>query len=136
MSNVIRKALPVIVLQAAFFALPAWAQSAGLDGKVFVADAGEKGKEADERGDLITFASGTFHSSACDKYGFQKAAYRSADGKTFDAETLSEKDGRIVWTGRVQGDTIEGTFVHYPKGWLLNPNPAPVEHWFKGKAKS
>jgi len=41
-----------------------------------------------------------------------------------------------VWTGTVQGDTIEGTFVHYPKGWLLNPNPAPVEHWFKGKAKS
>ena len=136
MSNVIRKALPVILLQAALFALPSWAQSGALDGKVFVADAGEKGKAADERGDLLTFAGGTFHSSACDKYGFQKAAYHSADGKTFDAETLSEKDGRIVWKGTVQGDTIEGTFVHYPKGWLLNPNPAPVEHWFKGKAKS
>jgi len=137
MSNGIRKALPVMLLQAAFvLAAPAWAQSGSLDGKVFVAEAGEKGKAADERGDLISFASGTFHSSACDKYGFQKADYRSADGKAFDAETTSEKDGRIVWKGVVQGDSIEGTFVHYPKAWLLNPNPAPVEHWFKGKAKS
>ena len=28
------------------------------------------------------------------------------------------------------------TFVHYRKGWLLNPNPEPQEHWFKGKAKT
>jgi hypothetical protein len=54
----------------------------------------------------------------------------------FEAETQSEKDGRLVWKGTVRGSEIEGTFVHYRKGWLLNPNPEPQEHWFKGKAKT
>ncbi len=49
---------------------------------------------------------------------------------------VSEKYGRNVWKGVVRGLDIEGTFVHYPKGWMLNPNPAPIEHWFKGKVKS
>lgn len=113
--------------------------SAALEGKVFVADAGEKGKAADEKADVITFAGGKFHSSACDQYGFDKGEYKSArsgDTVTFDAETRSEKDGRLVWKGTVRGGEIEGTFVHYRKGWMLNPNPAPVEHWFKGRVKS
>jgi hypothetical protein len=134
MRNAIRRALP-ITLFAAALAIPAWAQMASFDGKTFVAEAGEKGKAADEHNDVLTFASGTFHSSSCDKYGFRKGNYRS-DGQAFDAETTSDKEGRMVWKGSVQGDTIEGTFVHYPKGWLLNPNPTPVEYWFKGKAKS
>ncbi len=135
MNPSIRKAFPITLFAlAAVLPISSWAQ-ASLDGKAFVAEAGEKGKAADEHEDLITFASGTFHSSACDKYGFTKSSYSSADGRSFDAETTSEKDGRIVWKGTVNGDTIEGTFVHHPKGWLLNPNPIPVEHWFKGKVK-
>jgi hypothetical protein len=128
---------------ATFLAMPmAAAQApttAALDGKVFVADAGEKGKAADEKNDVITFDGGKLHSSACDQYGFDKGDYkaaRSGDAVTFDAETRSEKDGRLVWRGTVRGDEIEGTFVHYRKGWMLNPNPEPVEHWFKGRVKS
>jgi len=117
----------------------ALAQTATLDGKAFVADAGEKGKAADEKGDVITFANGRFHSSACDQYGYDKGEYKATpagDAIQFEVVTLSEKDGRLVWKGTVRGDTIEGTFVHHRKGWLLNPNPDPVEHWFKGKAKA
>jgi hypothetical protein len=116
----------------------AFAQAGALDGKVFVADAGLKGKEAEEKGDVITFAGGQFHSSSCDQYGYSKASYRATpagNAVAFEAETKSEKDGRLVWKGEVKGDTIEGTFVHYRKGWLLNPNPEPQEHWFKGQAK-
>src|SRR5258706_15431030 len=52
------------------FAMPlAQAQGTTLDGRAFVADAGEKGKAADEKSDVITFAGGKFHSSACDQYG-------------------------------------------------------------------
>jgi hypothetical protein len=125
----------------ACFAMPlaAHAQAAALDGKAFVAEAGEKGKAADEKNDVITFAGGKFHSSACDQYGFGKGDYRatgSGDAVSFEAETQSEKDGRLVWKGIVRGPEIEGTFVHYRKGWLLNPNPEPIEHWFKGKMKS
>ena len=137
MSNAVRKALPITLFIAAVaLAAPTWAQTAKLDGKTFVAEAGIKGKPADERDDVISFANGKFHSSACDKYGFVAADYRSADGRSFDAETMSEKEGRIAWKGTVQDGTIEGTFVHYPKGWFLNPNPSPIEHWFKGKIKS
>ena len=125
---------------AALFASPfAFAQTAALDGKVFVADAGMKGKAADEKGDVITFNGGTFHSSYCDQYGYNKGAYKttaSGDAVQFEVETQSEKDGRLVWKGTVRGSEIEGTFVHYRKGWLLNPNPEPQEHWFKGKAKT
>jgi len=132
--------LPVAIAAAALLAPSfAVAQTAPLDGKVFIGDAGEKGKPADEKGDVITFADGKFHSSSCDQYGYNKAAYKSTragDAIQFEAETTSEKDGRLVWKGTVRGSDIEGTFVHYRKGWLLNPNPDPIEHWFKGKAKT
>ena len=130
-----------ILLGIAFAAMPlaAYAQTATLDGKAFIADAGEKGKPADEKNDVLTFAAGTVHSSACDQYGYGKGKYKataSGDAVSFEAETTSEKAGRMVWKGTVRGSDIEGTFVHYRKGWLLNPNPDPIEHWFKGKAKS
>jgi hypothetical protein len=134
--NFLRTALLVSLFAAPAGAL---AQAATLDGRAFVAEAGEKGKAADEKGDVISFAGGKFHSSSCDQYGYGKGGYRttvSGEAIAFEAETASEKDGRLVWKGTVRGDAIEGTFVHYRKGWLLNPNPEPIEHWFKGKAKS
>ena len=138
-----RNPIPVVaaLLLAASFAVtaPSLAQTPSLDGRTFVGDAGEKGKPADEKGDIISFADGKFHSSSCDQYGYGKGAYKSTqvgDAIQFEAETTSEKDGRLAWKGTVRGSEIEGTFVHYRKGWLLNPNPAPIEHWFKGKAKT
>ena len=125
---------------AALFAAPlASAQTAVLDGKAFVAEAGMKGKGVEEKGDILTFKDGKFHSSSCDQYGYGQGNYKasaSGDAVQFEAETQSEKDGRLVWKGTVRGSEIEGTFVHYRKGWLLNPNPEPQEHWFKGKAKT
>ena len=115
------------------------AQATSLDGKVFVADAGEKGKAADEKADVLTFKDGKFHSSSCDQYGYSKGIYKtSAEGDAiiFEVETQSDKDGRLVWKGSVRGDQIEGNFTHYRKGGFFNSNPAPVEHWFKGKVKS
>ena len=114
------------------------AQSAGLEGKVFIADAGPKGKPADEKGDVITFAGGTFHSSMCDQWGFNKgivAAVQRGDSIQFETETRSDSDGRLVWRGVVTGSVIEGTFVHYRKPAWYRPDPEPLEHWFKGVAK-
>jgi hypothetical protein len=128
------------LLVASFAAAPAaFAQTAILDGRAFIADAGPKGKPADEKDDVITFADGKFHSRLCDKYGYGMGAYKATkagDAIEWETETLSEKDGRNVWKGTVRGSEIEGTLVHHPKGWLLNPNPSPEEMWFKGKAKS
>ena len=116
----------------------AQAQTAMLDGKAFVADAGHKGKAADEKGDVITFADGKLHSSMCDQYGYDKGAYKATrvgDAVEFEATTVSEKYGRNVWKGTIKGNEIEGTFLFYPKPGFFNKNPAPEEHWFKGKAK-
>ena len=116
----------------------AWA-AGPLDGKVFIADAGVKGKPADEKDDIITFANGTFHSSVCDKYGFNKGEYTAkVDGgvTTFESETKSDKEGSLKWKGTIKDGVIEGTFVHYRKPVWYRPNPEPIEHWFKGKPKS
>lgn len=108
------------------------------DGKPFAADAGEKGKPADEKNDVISFQDGRFHSSACDKYGCNKGLYKTSavgDVITFETETVSEKDGKLQWKGVVKGDTIEGNFTHYRMPSFFRPNPAPIEHWLKGTSK-
>ena len=136
--NWILATIPALAI-ASFAAMSLQAQVAPLDGRAFVAEAGENGKAADEKNDVITFAGGKFHSSACDQYGFGKGDYRASatgDAVSFEAETQSDKDGRLVWKGTVRGSDIEGTFVHYRKGWFLNPNPEPVQHWFKGRVKA
>jgi hypothetical protein len=133
-------AVAAILVAALFTSVPAaLAQTTLLDGRTFVADGGEKGKPADELGDVLTFSNGQFHSSACDKYGYGKGSYKATkvgDAIEWEAETTSEKYGKNIWKGTVKGADIDGTFVHQRKGWLLNPNPDPIDHWFKGKAKS
>ena len=114
------------------------AQTAGLEGRVFIADAGLKGKPADEKVDVITFASGTFHSSLCEQWGYNKgivATVQQGGAIPFETETRSDRDGRLVWRGVVTGSVIEGTFVHYRKPAWYRPNPEPLEHCFKGVAK-
>ena len=125
------------VLAVAALALAAGAAAQGmLDGQRFVGDLGEKGKAADERNDMLTFANGQFHSAACDQWKFSKAKYtatRTGDAIAFEAETVSESDGRMVWRGTIRGDVLEGTFIHYRKPAWYRPNPEPVEHWVKAK---
>ena len=136
MRNLRHFALAALVT-AAVAAPLAHAQSVLLDGKTFAADSGYKGKAAHEKDD-ISFAGGKFHSSACDPYGYDKGDYKATkvgDVVEWEAVTLSEKYGRNVWKGTVRGNEIEGTFLFYPKPGFFNKNPAPEEHWFKGKVK-
>ena len=101
-----------------------------LDGRKYKAEAGEKGK-AKAEDDEISFAGGLFHSKGCDPYGFKPGPYRAVtkDGvTTFEAETLSPKEGKIAWKGTVQGDRIDGTYVWTKAG------QADIEYWLKGQA--
>lgn len=120
-------------------AAPSHALAAGvLDGTTFVADAGPKGKTADEKDDVLTFRDGLFHSSTCDQYGYTSAPYsaRNEPGAiSFEAETRSDKDGRLVWRGTVRGADIEGTMLRYKKGFF-GTSDKPEEMWFKGKVRS
>ena len=74
----------LMIAGTTMMASTAHAQTATLDGKAFVADAGEKGKAADEKNDVITFAGGKFHSSACDQYGFTKGEYKASATLRFE----------------------------------------------------
>jgi hypothetical protein len=85
-----------------------------LDGKAFLISKGEKG-------DVLTFEDGKFHSPLCDKWGFGKGDYTTTvagDAKTFTAKTSSAKHGNIVWSGTVTGDSLEGSRTWTKKGWF------------------
>jgi len=101
-----------------------------LDGKTFAVEVTEKGKEAAEaEKDQLIFKDGKFRSPGCDEYGFTEVAYTASakDNKVaFDAVAKSEKEGEIHWTGTVQGDAVEGSFV-----WTKSGQDA-IEYSFKG----
>ena len=108
------------------------AASHDLDGKAFTGEIGEKGKEGANKDEFI-FKDGTFHSTACDAYGFTAAAYTTEmkDGTTmFKATTMSPTDGKMEWQGTMKGDMLEGTCM-----WQKAADQPVVEHWFKGQMK-
>ena len=111
-----------------------WADEA-LDGMAFVGEVGKEGKASGDPDELI-FGQGTFRSTACDQYGFGDGPYTAAvdgDTITFNAETVSAKEGRMEWSGTVTGVTLEGTAMWRKEGkapetyWVhatLKPSPA------------
>jgi hypothetical protein len=107
-----------------------------LDGRKFVGDIGPKGKGVEDANVVFTFAGGTFRSSVCDQYGFDRGAYATTkDGEAirFEAKTVSAEWGTNHWTGTVKGDVMEGVLVWQRKPSFFRPNPEPVEKWFKAK---
>lgn len=122
--------LIVFVLSVLSISMLAAAQEGALDGKTFSGEMGEKGKKGD--GDELIFKDGKFSSAACEKYGFGDAPYTatvSGDTTTFEADTVSAKEGKMKWTGTVTGDKLDGTVMWYKEG------QAPVEYWFKTELK-
>jgi hypothetical protein len=108
-----------------------------LDGKTFMVQQGEKGKEA-KGSDTLVFKGGKFRSLGCDQYGFGDGPYTAtAEGDTikFAADTTSEKKGKMHWEGTVQGDRIEVSYVWIDKSHWYKPNPKPLEKWAKGELR-
>lgn len=107
-------------------------QATLLDGKIFAGQFGKQGHKA-EGTDKLIFTQGTFHSTDCDQYGFDVAAYtahRDGDGITFAAEISSAEEGTIKWQGTAKGDVIEATFTWHKKRWYWTD--INQEYWFKG----
>jgi hypothetical protein len=123
--------LLVFVLSVLSISLLATAQEGALDGKTFAGVMGEAGKDKGD-GDELIFKDGKFSSEACEKYGFGDAPYTatvSGDTTTFEADTVSAKEGKMKWTGTLTGDELTGTTVWTKEG------QAPVEYWFKTELK-
>ena len=122
------------LLAAACLALStgcALADPGPLDGRKFEGVFIERGKTSGDA-DTITFKDGRFRSSACDRYGYSDAAYKStAQGEviTFEAETQSAKYGRLAWKGTIRDGKLDATAIMHREG-----KPA-VENWVVAASK-
>ena len=105
-----------------------------LDGKTFVAQSGEKGKQATNK-DTIVFRDGRFLSEGCSPFGFKDAPYQATvDGAAirFHTETHSPTHGTMVWDGTVKDNAIEATSVWTRERWYWK---IKKEYWFRGQLK-
>ncbi len=99
--------------------------SGALDGKRFDGVFMERGKTSGDA-DTLTFREGRFRSSACDKYGYSDATYKTSsqgDSTVFEAETESARYGKLLWKGTVRGEKLDATVMSIRSG------KAPVENW-------
>jgi len=112
------------VLAAAALA-PALALSSGLDGRRFEGVFLERGKTSGDA-DTLIFKDGRFRSTACDRYGYSDASYKSTaagDAVHFEAETESPRHGKLLWKGVVRDGKLDATAMAVRQG------KSPVENW-------
>jgi len=105
-----------------------------LDGKTFVAQSGEKGKQSSNK-DTIVFRDGRFLSEGCSPFGFKDAPYQTTvDGAAirFHTETHSPTHGTMVWNGTVRDNAIEATSVWTRERWYWK---IKKEYWYRGQLK-
>lgn len=102
-----------------------------LDGMTFKGPTGEKGKKTHHE-DVLRFENGTFTSVECFQFGFKGGPYSATaqgDAIHFEAETVSPTHGKMVWSGTLQGDTLDVDYNWTKVRWLWTTYR---EYWFKG----
>lgn len=88
-----------------------------LDGKMFSGKLLPEGKKKGDKDDLL-FKDGKFTSSACTKYGFEAAPYKTSmqDGKTmFEVEAMNPKGEKMDWKGWLDGGKLSAAAVYTNK---------------------
>lgn len=102
-----------------------------LDGRVYQVQLAGGGKAPMD--DALVFDGGRFESTACRNYGFRLADYHGAiagDAGTFEANAMSSDSGATVWSGKIEGESVEGTMK-----WT-NAKGEVTDFKFKGKSAS
>lgn len=116
----------LLVLFAVTAIVPASPALAGtLDGRSFDGVFLERGKTSGDA-DTLIFKDGRFRSTACDRYGYSDAGYKTSadgDGLRFEAETHSPKYGKLQWSGTVRGGKLDATVM------MLQAGKPAVENW-------
>lgn len=83
--------------------------STALDGQTFEVQV--RDASGTEKPDQLIFAGGTFESTACAPYGFEKSGYvveEMGGAKMFKATTKSPTDGTMEWHGTIREREVEG----------------------------
>jgi len=120
------------VALAAASVFPAFAETSALDGRSFEGVFLQRGKTSGDA-DTLVFRDGRFRSLACDRYGYSEAAYRTAasgDATRFEAETLSPKYGKLVWSGVVRGGKLDATAT------MVRTGKPDIENWVVAAEKN
>jgi hypothetical protein len=127
-----RKATAAAVALAAASIFPAFAESSALDGRSFEGVFIQKGKTSGDA-DTLVFKDGRFRSSACDRYGYSDAAYKTAsagDTTRFEAVTESAKYGRLLWSGEVRNGKLDATAT------MVRDGKSNIENWVVASEKN
>ena len=123
MKRSIRTVAAVALAAAAVF--PALAETNALDGRSFEGVFIQRGKTSGDA-DTIIFKDGRFRSTACDRYGYSDAVYKTAavgDMTRFEAETESAKYGKLRWTGMVRNGKLDATAT------MVRTGKSDIENW-------
>jgi hypothetical protein len=123
MNRTTQAAAAIALATASVF--PAFADNRALDGRSFEGVFIQRGKTSGDA-DTLVFRDGRFRSSACDRYGYAEAPYKTAvagDVTRFEAETSSPKYGKLRWSGVVAGGKLDATAV------MVREGKADVENW-------
>ena len=121
MSKICPLFLLTLILVILFNVTIVIAQEGLLDGRVFVGQYRENHKRGAVKEDELRFMNSGFHSIVYGQRGFNEGAYtaRAEEDKIyFEAETMSQKRGKIKWRGIVHGDSIEVNYRWSKRGWL------------------
>ena len=117
---------------AAAASLPVFAETNALDGRSFEGVFIQRGKTSGDA-DTLVFANGRFRSSACDRYGYSDASYRTAsagDATRFEAQTESPKYGKLLWSGVVRGGKLDATAT------MVREGKSNIENWVVAAEKN
>ena len=123
MNATVKAAAAVAFATASIF--PALADTRALDGRRFEGVFIQRGKTSGDA-DTLVFKDGRFRSTACERYGYSEAPYKTAtagDLTRFEAETFSAKYGKLRWSGVVSGGKLDATAV------MVRDGKPDIENW-------
>ena len=87
--------------------------------------------------DILTFRDGSFQSDLQAGRGYDKGEYTTVTKDSniwFEAKTVSPHEGELFWTGVIEGNAINGSYLYTKKGWFLFGDTTKKKH-FKGSLK-
>lgn len=102
-----------------------------LDGRIYSVDTGKLDQPASGK-DVVRFADGIMSTDLCIRFGFKPAPYfvRVEGSKLhFRSEMISETQGKLVFTGYIEGNTLKANAAWEKVRWYWTVN---IVLWFDG----